>query len=211
MRTLPRQSRQVTTARRGFALPYPITSRNVIGTFGDCRPGGRTHAGLDIAGVGENSGLGTPVYSMARSEVTFVGLPQLEPEKFGAPDKRRGSVERGPHDEQLPRSLDIPVYDTVFFFTRTYGSWHSGTVISTKVLDGPLAGHTIRYMHLAVIHPELARGSVLEAGQELGLMGGTAVMHDSPHVHIDIETEGGVRVDVAPFLGLPADPTRCRR
>ena len=66
-------------------------------------------------------------------------------------------------------------------------------------------------MHLGAIHPELRVGDVVEAGQEIGLMGGTAVMHDAPHVHIDIEDEDGDRIDVAPLLGLEGDPGRCRR
>jgi murein DD-endopeptidase MepM/ murein hydrolase activator NlpD len=211
VRELRRNPRRVSIARHGFVLPYPVTRENVIGTFGDCRPGGRTHAGLDLAGVGPNLGLGTPIYSMARARVTFIGLPQLEPAKYGSPDKRRGTTERGPHDQELPRSEDVAPYGPVFYFTRDYGSWRSGVIIYTEVLEGPLAGHTIRYMHLGAIHPELERGDILEAGQELGLMGGTAVMEDSPHVHIDIEDEEGNRVDVAPFLGLPPDPTRCER
>ena len=32
-------------------------------------------------------------------------------------------------------------------------------------------------------------------------MGGTAIMESLPHVHIDIEDEGGSRVDVAPSSG----------
>lgn len=211
IKQLERTPRRVTTARQGFVLPYPITTENVISTFGDCRPGGRTHAGLDIAGVGDHKGLGTPIYSMARAEVTFLGRPQDSPQKFGRSDKRRGKTERGPQDARLPRSQDVGEYGPVFYFTRSPGSWRSGTIIYTKVLEGPLEGYTIRYMHLGAIHPELERGSFVEAGQEIGLMGGTAVQHDSPHVHIDIEDEDGSRVDVAPFLGLPPDPTRCRK
>jgi Membrane proteins related to metalloendopeptidases len=110
----------------------------------------------------------------------------------------------------LPKEFDVPGYGTVTFFTRDYGSWHSGAVVVTEVVSGPLAGHQIRYMHLGAIHPELREGDVIEAGQELGLMGGTAILYDLPHVHIDIEDAEGRRIDPAPFMGLPEDRRRCQ-
>jgi murein DD-endopeptidase MepM/ murein hydrolase activator NlpD len=103
----------------------------------------------------------------------------------------------------------VPGYGRVYFFTRDYGSWRSGTIIVTEALEGPMAGYRFRYMHLGAIHPGLQVGDEVEAGQELGLMGGTAIQTDSPHVHIDIEDLDADRVDVAPLLGLPADNSRC--
>jgi len=192
----------------GFALPYPID--RIYGTFGDCRDRGRRqHRGLDLGGVGENFGLGTPVRSMARAEIVLIGRGADDPARFGRPDTRTGTVERRGH--ALPRSATLPVYGTVYFFSRDYGSWRSGDIISTVVIGGPLDGHRIRYMHLAAIHPELQVGDHVEAGQEIGLMGGTAVMNDLPHIHIDIETPNGVRVDPAPFLGMEADTRTCGR
>lgn len=208
-RYLSRRALPVTQAAPGVVLPYPVT--NVFSTFSDCRPGGRTHAGLDLGGVGESGGLGTPLYAMARSRVTFVGRPEDDPERFGQPDMEDGHVHRGPRAVPLPRHDHLPGYGRVNYFTKTYGSWRTGTIIVMQAVDGPLAGHRIRYMHLGAVHPEILVGDFVEAGQEVGVMGGSAVQHDMPHVHIDIEDAQSRRVDVAPFLGLPADPGSCQR
>lgn len=191
----------------GFVLPYAV--ERVYGTFGDCRSGGRRqHSGIDLGGIGENAGLGTPVRAMARARVTMIGRPDEDPGRFGRPDTRSGNVER--NGELLPRVLPVSAYGNVAFFTRDYGSWHSGAIIVTEVIGTELDGYQIRYMHLGAVHPELREGDVIEAGQELGLMGGTAIMHDHPHVHIDIEDEDGERIDPAPYVGLAPDTHRCR-
>lgn len=208
-RYLQRRPLEVSQTRPGVVAPYPVS--NVFSTYGDCRPGGRTHAGLDLGGVGVKGGIATPLYAMSRSRVTFIGRPEEDPDKFGQPDMGDGYVQRGPRAMQLPRSMEVPGYGVVRFFTRTYGSWRSGAIIVMEGLEGPLKGHRVRYMHLGAIHPELHVGDIVEGGQEVGLMGGTAVQHDMPHVHIDIEDANSRRVDVAPLIGLPGDNGRCRR
>lgn len=205
-RTVPRLARAASDTAPGVVLPYSLD--RVLSTFGDCRDGGRRqHRGLDIGGVGDNQGLGTPVRSMVRARITMIGTGEQDPDRFGRPDTRSGTTERARQD--LPRSFVVPGYGRVYFFTRDYGSWRSGTIIVTEALEGPMAGYRIRYMHLGGIHPGLQVGDEVEAGQELGLMGGTAIQSDSPHVHIDIEDLNAQRVDVAPLLGLPADTRRC--
>lgn len=208
-RYLQRRALPVSTAMSGVVLPYPVT--NVFSTFSDCRPGGRTHAGLDLGGVGESGGLGTPLYAMARSRVTFVGRPEDDPDRFGHPDLEDGHTHRGPRAMPLRRHDHLPGYGRVNYFTKTYGSWRTGTIIVMQAMEGPLAGHRIRYMHLGAVHPEILVGDYVEAGQEVGVMGGSAVQHDMPHVHIDIEDAQSRRVDVAPFIGLPPDPGSCQR
>lgn len=208
-RYLQRRNLEVSAAVPGVVAPYSVS--NVFSTYSDCRSGGRTHAGLDLGGVGPNGGIGTPVYAMARSKVTFIGRPEDDPEKFGHPDHDHGHVQRGPRSMQLPRQMEVSGYGAVNFFTRTYGSWRTGTIIVMEALEGPLATHRIRYMHLGAVHPEIRVGDVVEAGQEVGLMGGTAVQHDMPHMHIDIEDTQNRRVDVAPWIGLPGDNGRCVR
>lgn len=207
-RYLERRPLEVTKTKRGVVQPYPLT--NVFSTFGDCRPGGRTHSGLDVGGVGKDGGIGTPIYAMSRAKVTFIGRPEDDPDKFGQPDRGKGTTQRGPRSAKLPRSKEIPGYGVVNFFTRTYGSWRTGTILVMEGVDGPLKGHRIRYMHLGAVHPGLEVGDTVEGGQEVGLMGGTAILHDMPHVHIDIENAKGQRVDVAPYIGLPADKSSCR-
>jgi murein DD-endopeptidase MepM/ murein hydrolase activator NlpD len=206
-RTLVREPVIVDDLAPGVALPYALD--RIYGTFGDCRDGGRRqHRGLDLGGVGPDAGLGTPIRSMVRARITFIGRPEEDSAQFGRPDTRGGTTDRG--GQALPRGGTVPGYGPVHFFTRDYGSWRSGTVIITEGIGAPLADHQIRYMHLGAVHPGLGVGDEVEAGQEIGLMGGTAVQNDLPHVHMDIETPDGERVDIAPLLGMAPDTRRCR-
>lgn len=182
----------------GIAFPYP-TGKFFRG-FGACRGRRHHHEGIDLGGVGPQWGIGTPIRSMARAEVLFIGSGETDPDQFGHPDKRPGEALRG--DRMLPRSLDIEGYGTVYFFTRTKGRWRSGTILVTRALEGPLAGHIIRYLHLAAVRPDLDIGAILEPGDELGLMGGTGVQESAPHLHLDIAAPDGRRLDVSPILGL---------
>ena len=135
-RSLERSSAEVVSAAEpGIVVPYPLD--HIIGTFSDCRGGGRTHAGLDIAGSGELLGLGERIYALARSEITMIGRPEEDADRFGRPDLRDGTTDRD--DVELPRSEVISGYGEVNFFTRTYGSWHSGAILVTVVTDGPYA------------------------------------------------------------------------
>ena len=182
----------------GYVAPY--STERVISDFWECR-GHRRHRGIDLAGVGPVSGLGTPVVSMARARITHIGTPEIDAHRYGRRLDDRITVHRG--GEDLPTSGDVPGYGNVWFFTDNYGSWRTGVIISTEVLEGPLAGHEVRYMHLAAPHPNLQVGDVVEAGQELGVMGGTAILQSTPHVHIDAEDPTGRRIDLAPYIGLP--------
>jgi murein DD-endopeptidase MepM/ murein hydrolase activator NlpD len=199
--------------KKGSSLPdllAPYSLKRVFRGFGKCRRGKHTHQALDIGGVGENAGLGTPVFAMARSKVTLIGLPEEDARQFGKPDRGKGTVRRG-HKGRLvlPKQERIPGYGRVTYFTRDYGSWRSGVVISTRVVDGPMKGHEIRYMHLGAVHPTLKRGVVIEAGEEIGLMGGTAILDSAPHVHVDMTDLNGERVDIARLLGLPQAAKPC--
>ena len=204
---LVREPVRVAPLEPGFALPYPL--ERIYGTFGDCRPGGRQHRGLDIGGVGPDYGLGTPLRAMVRSEIVSIHRPEDDPDRYGRRDTRGGTTERSGH--RLPRSAHVPGYGIVNFFTRDYGSWHTGEMVVMRAIGTEIDGYRIRYMHLGAVQPELRVGDIVEAGQEVGLMGGTAVLESLPHVHIDIEDHDERRVDVAPLLGLEADRSSCRR
>lgn len=183
----------------GLALPYPTA--HVFRGFGACRGKRHHHEAIDLGGVGPDWGVGTPIRSMADAEVIFIGSGEVDPDDFGTPDKRGGHALRG--DRKLPRSKVIPPYGRVYFFTKKKGRWRSGNLIVTRVLDGPLAGHTIRYLHVAAIHPDVRVGTTVARGQEIALMGGTGVQESAPHLHLDIQAPDGKRLDVAPLLGLP--------
>jgi murein DD-endopeptidase MepM/ murein hydrolase activator NlpD len=186
----------------------PHAPTNIISGFWDCRPGGRIHRGLDFAGVGPNAGLGTPVVSIGRARVVGIGRPDDDPTRYGRPLRRGRTTERG--GRSLPISAELEGYGRVHFFTETYGSWRTGAIVVTLLLEGPLVGHRVRYMHLGAIRPDLAVGQVVEAGEEIGVLGGTAVQHSTPHVHVDVEDPDERRVDLAPYLGL-TDPSSDRR
>jgi len=190
----------------GVAAPY--STERVFRGFGACRGRGgqHRHAAIDLGGVGSESGLGTPVRSMVRARVTMIGRGDQRPKEFGAPDRRQGMARR--KHLRMPRSKLVPGYGRVCFFTATRGRWRSGTIIETIGLEPPLEGATIRYMHLGAVRPDLAVGAVLDAGEELGLMGGTGVQSAGPHVHIDIVDADDVPVDVGALIGL-APTARC--
>lgn len=193
--------------RSGIVLPYPLD--NVFRGFADCRRGRHRHPALDIGGVGPNWGLGTPIRAMARSRVTSIGSPEADPARWGTRLTDAETAIRG--RSVLPTSGEHPGYGKVWYFTRDYGRSRTGVVISTIGLEGRLKGHTITYMHLAAIHPSLAVGSVVEAGQELGLMGGTAVLEAAPHLHVAVKNRAGRNLDLGPLLGIGPTRASCRR
>ena len=177
----------------------PLKHFDVMSGYRDRRGRGR-HNALDFEAIGPNCGLGTPIFAIGRSRVIRLGSSAGDSGNFGRLLRRRGTVRRG--GRILPASMVVPVYGRVFFFTRNYGRWRSGTIIETELIEGPLAGFTVRYMHLGAIHPDLQVGDTIQRGQEIGLMGGTAILRDRPHVHFDVSDPRGNRVDPSPFLGL---------
>ena len=191
--------------RNGLVLPYPLD--NLFRGVGGCRRGRRHHHALDIGGVGPDDGLGTPIRAIARSRVIVIGRSADDPKRFGRPDRRSGTVTRG--RKALPRQRHVPGYGRVGFFTEGYGSWRSGTVVVTRILSGRLRGWTVKYMHLAAVRPGLAVGQVVDGGAEIGLLGGTAVMTDAPHLHLAAVSPGGRPADVGPLLGIGSTAVPC--
>lgn len=189
---------------QGYAQPYPYG--NLLRQFdgNHCR-----HRGLDIGAVGVvNGGIGTVVNSATPGVVTFIGRAGGDVREFGKLDKRSGNVKRT--GRVYPRQILVPGYGLVYPFSRTYGRWRSGTVIIIRITDGPLKDHTMRYMHLADVRPDLRVGARIEAGEHIGLMGGTAVMDSWPHVHIDVTDPNGKRIDPAPYIGLLETISHCK-
>jgi len=169
---------------------------------------GCRHQAIDFGGVGENGGVGQPIVAMVDAVVVLVGRPEQDPGSFGRPDTRSGTVSRG--GKQYPRRLEVPGYGTVYPFTRNLGAWRSGAVLVTRAKGTDIDGFQVRYMHLAAIRPDLKPGDVIRAGEEIGLMGGTASQSTPPHLHLDIEDLQGRRVDPAPLLGLSEAPSKCK-
>jgi len=198
----------------GLALPYPTL--RVFRAFGRCKGIGKRparfnggawkshdHEGIDLGGLGPDGGLGSAVRSLTRARVVEIARADDLPPKFGITDRRDGPLERD--GETYPRSFELQGYGLVHFFTRARGWYRTGNMVVTVGVDAPgarLANHRIRYMHLGAARPDLKVGDILEPGEELGVLGGTAVQDAAPHVHIDIRDPDGESVDVAPLIGL---------
>ncbi len=224
----PRESR-LTTARRSKALSfdtavsrtqlklawdepspgfaYPLDKMRPMRGFDSekCR-----HQGVDIGGTNAMGGVGDKVYAIVKAKIYFIGTPETDPRKFGQrvvgvgkPQVRGGYL--------VPTQLEVDGYGTIYPFTRNLGTAKTGVFIVTKAIHPKLDGYKVRYMHLAAVRPDLQRGDVLEAGEEIGILGSTAIMHSAPHVHIDIENKRNVRVDVSQYIGLgKIYPAKCR-
>jgi len=190
----------------GLVLPYPLD--NLFRGWARCRGGVHTHKALDIAGVGKHWGVGTPVRAIAKMRITGIGTPEQSEKKYGRRLKSNGTVKRG--NSKLPCSREIEEYGKVYFFTTTYGKYRSGVLVSGKVLEGKLKGYKVRYLHLAAHHPKIKKGKIVEAGQEIGLMGGTAVQEDPPHVHFEILSPKGNKLDPGPLLGIGSTIPTCK-
>ena len=194
----------------GLALPYPTL--RVFRAFGHCLGKGKRpdhypykwkshdHEAIDLGGLGPDGGLGTAIRSLTRARVVEIDLGDALPAKYGLADRRPGEALR--KDTSYPRSFALAGYGEVTFFTRAKGYYRTGNMVVTVGVGGPLDGHTIRYLHLGAPRPDLQVGDVLEPGEELGVLGGTAVQDSAPHLHLDIRDADGESVDVAPLLGL---------
>ncbi|MFT7621103.1 MAG: hypothetical protein ACI9WU_000264, partial [Myxococcota bacterium] len=192
--------------KNGLVIPYPMDK--VFRAWARCKRGRHTHKAIDIGGVGPDWGIGTPILSMVRSKIIHLGRPEDDPKRYGIRDTGDGKVKRG--KAMLPRQRTIDGYGTVRFFTKNHGRFRTGVLIVARVLEGRLKGYNIKYMHLADPHPDLKKGSVVQAGQELGLMGGTAVQIDPPHLHLAFENRAGKKVDPGPILSLGSTRWKCR-
>jgi murein DD-endopeptidase MepM/ murein hydrolase activator NlpD len=194
-------------AERDAFYAMPCDGCRVMSDFRDQRRRGR-HRALDLNIDDDHFGLGAPVHAIGRSRVVEVGTTESDPRQFGRPLESEGRVRRG--GRYLPTFEDREPYGRVYYFTRTYGSWRSGNVIVTEMLEGPLAGDEVRYMHLGAVHPSVRAGAIVERGQEIGLLGGSAVMTDAPHLHIDASRRG-TRLDLSEWVGLEPDDRIRRR
>jgi len=189
----------------GLVLPYPLD--NPFRGWVECTGRGH-HKAFDIGGVGPAGGLGTVVRALGKARVVQIGMPADDPERFGTPLTGVATVMRS--GTELPAWKDVPGYGKVWFFTKDYGRHRSGGTIALKLLDGPLVGHEVHYLHVAAARRGLAVGDEVEAGDELGLLGGTAVLDAPPHLHLSIETPEGRSLDVGPIFGIGQTRVPCR-
>ena len=179
----------------GFA--YPVDNPRLMRGFDGA---GCYHQGVDIGAYGPHGGVGKAVYAITRSEITFIGTPEKSSRRYGRRDRRAGTVKRGGY--QVPRRMTVDGYGTVYPVTRNLGAARTGVFLVTKALHPLMEGYDVRYMHFAALRPDLKVGDIVEAGEEIGIMGSTAILESAPHMHIDVEDLRKVRVDVAPYIGL---------
>jgi len=188
----------------GLYLPYPLD--NLFRGWTECTGRGH-HKALDIGGVGDDYGLGTPIRAMAKAKVIQIGKPEEDPSRFGTPLTNAQTVQRSGHT--LPATATLPRYGKVHYFTRDYGRHRSGGQVSLLVLEGTLTKHELHYLHIAAVRPDLKVGDIVEAGEEIALMGGTAVLDAPPHLHLSIESPEGKNVDVGHVLGIGSTRVAC--
>jgi len=179
----------------GFA--YPVEHPRLMRGFDGA---GCFHQGIDIGAYGPHGGVGKTVFAITESVVTFIGTPEKSAHRYGRRDRRSGMVKRGGY--VVPRRMDVDGYGTVYPVTRNHGAARTGVFLVTQALHPLIEGYSVRYMHFAALRSDLKVGDILKAGEEIGIMGSTAILESAPHVHIDMEDQRNVRVDVAPFIGL---------
>lgn len=189
----------------GLYLPYPLD--NLFRGWTECTGRGH-HKALDIGGVGPDAGLGSPVRAIGPAKIIQIGLPADDPKRFGIPVTEPETVVRG--KMELPATKAVQGYGEVRFFTKNYGRHRSGGVIGIRLLGGRYKGYTVRYLHVAAVRPDLAVGDRVDGGEELGLIGGTAVQHDAPHLHLSMENPRGRARDVGRILGIGSTRVPCR-
>jgi murein DD-endopeptidase MepM/ murein hydrolase activator NlpD len=82
--------------------------------------------------------------------------------------------------------------------TVVYAGWYAGygNMLDIQHADGV----STRYAHLSAFPPDVGVGSVVKAGQVIGLVGQTGHATGN-HVHFEVRLSG-VAVDPAPFFGL---------
>ncbi|MCC6623244.1 MAG: hypothetical protein IT385_18440 [Deltaproteobacteria bacterium] len=190
----------------GLALPYPLD--NLMRGWTECASRRGGHHALDIGGVGPDYGVGTPIRAMARARVVSFATTETDPKRCGAPLDDATTTVRSGHT--LPTSREIPGYGKVFFFSKDYGKHRSGGFIKLALLEGPYEDHTVSYLHIADVAPGIEVGDEVDAGDEIALMGGTAVMDAPPHLHLSITTPEGKELDVGKVLGIGSTYVGCK-
>jgi len=194
------------TLDNGLVLPYPLD--NLFRGWTECASRRGGHHALDIGGVGPDYGVGTPVRAMARSKVMAFATTESDPVRCGKPLKDATTTVRS--RMTLPTSKEIDGYGRVWFFSTNYGGHRSGGFITLEILDGPYKGHTVRYLHIAAVNPHLHVGDEVDAGDEVALLGGTAVMDAGPHVHVVMTSPAGTDLDVGKVFGIGSTYVGCK-
>jgi len=97
--------------------------------------------------------------------------------------------------------LDAPMGSTIRAAaagTVVYAGWYSGygNMIDIRHDDGLIT----RYGHMSGYAPNVGMGSIVKAGQIIGLVGQTGHATGN-HVHFEVRV-GGYAVDPAPYIGL---------
>ena len=86
----------------------------------------------------------------------------------------------------------VSVDDGRVSFVQSRGAWEKSAPGSPKFRAGVYVevthadGRVSRYMHLDSITDGLKVGSRVKAGERLGALGGTGILHDKPHLHFEI-------------------------
>lgn len=162
-----------------------------------------THKGVDLwvdpRVDPTNLGTGSTIVSMTSGKVVFARSFEQFVENGGNPIVS-GTVERGSAKNRRTFDAARETEDgqVVYPFNKTKAAKNGSAGVYVVVRDEN--GKDWRYMHLAALAPGISKGTQVSEGTPLGYLGGTDVLNDSPHLHLDVKTDDGTYIDPTPYL-----------
>ncbi len=112
-----------------------------------------------------------------------------------------GSISRGFSSYHSGIDLAAPLGSTIRAAaagTVVYAGWYAGygNMVDIQHADGVVT----RYAHMSAFPPALGYGTVVKAGQDIGLVGRTGHATGN-HIHFEVRINGAA-IDPAPFIGV---------
>ena len=176
------------TGDSGFTYPLRAPGRLYAGGMYGYDRGGVIHRGLDIWQT--DGGWGVPVVAIADGVITGT----IDMARFiarGANPVTAGVVTR--KGQTYAARKAVATGDIYGFNAGNYSRGKMGMAVTMH------SGNVrIRYLHLSGLAVELNQR--VRAGQVIGWLGGTDVLVDKPHLHLDIQVNGQW-VDPKPLIG----------
>jgi len=204
-----RRNESPSPARR-LVVPLQAPHR-VVGRYGEIRwrrdrrghrNGTKRHHGIDLEPKAAGDAAFVPVQAVAAGRVVRVFSPIQFHKGGGRLLQGRGKVVRA--GAVYPRSLVIRGYGRVHPFSARYGIGRTGVwIVIAHPKRGPMHGNWSHYMHLSAVR--VREGQWVLAGEEIGRVGGTAILSSRPHLHFAVSRPRRLRrsyhyVDPRPFF-----------
>lgn len=168
-------------AEAGFDTTAPITDADVNAYEDELKALGIPVVYPDDDNAGDDAGGPAPAYRLPSAGRVF--------SHYG---HRRAGMHHGADFMGDVGSDVVSVDDGRVSFVQSRGAWEKSAPGSPKFRAGVYVevthadGRVSRYMHLDSITDGLKVGSRVKAGERLGALGGTGILHDKPHLHFEI-------------------------